>query len=190
MQVHALECVCLWRPQTSDPLKLALQTTGSHHVGAGLLEEQCSEPLRLGEAQRGQWTWSPTCSGEPWEPKPQESPETHAPWKIFDIQRGDNYLSSRNISKESLPLCIDRWNILRFPKCSLWEKYQLWIDYSIGVSFKVEVCFLELKKVLVFIIIKTVFRGWRDGSAVKSTACSSRRPEFNSQQPHGDSQYI
>jgi len=30
--------------------------------------------------------------------------------------------------------------------------------------------------------------GWRDGSAVKSTDCSSRGPEFNSQQPHGDSQ--
>jgi hypothetical protein len=30
--------------------------------------------------------------------------------------------------------------------------------------------------------------GWRDGSAVKSTDCSSRGPEFNSQQPHSDSQ--
>jgi hypothetical protein len=29
---------------------------------------------------------------------------------------------------------------------------------------------------------------WRDASAVKSTDCSSRGPEFNSQQPHGDSQ--
>jgi hypothetical protein len=28
--------------------------------------------------------------------------------------------------------------------------------------------------------------GWRDGSAVKkSTDCSSRGPEFKSQQPHG-----
>jgi hypothetical protein len=31
-------------------------------------------------------------------------------------------------------------------------------------------------------------RGWRDGSAVKSTDCSSRGPEFNSQQPHGGSE--
>jgi len=31
-------------------------------------------------------------------------------------------------------------------------------------------------------------RGWRDGSEVKSTDCSSRGPEFNSQQPHGGSQ--
>jgi hypothetical protein len=30
--------------------------------------------------------------------------------------------------------------------------------------------------------------GWRDGSTVKSTNCSSRGPEFNSQQPHGGSQ--
>jgi hypothetical protein len=30
--------------------------------------------------------------------------------------------------------------------------------------------------------------GWRDGSMVKSTDYSSRCPEFNSQQPHGDSQ--
>jgi hypothetical protein len=31
-------------------------------------------------------------------------------------------------------------------------------------------------------------KGWRDGSAVKSTDCSSRGPEFNSQHPHGGSQ--
>jgi hypothetical protein len=31
-------------------------------------------------------------------------------------------------------------------------------------------------------------RAWRDGAAVKSTDCSSRGPEFNSQQPHGGSQ--
>jgi hypothetical protein len=30
--------------------------------------------------------------------------------------------------------------------------------------------------------------GWRDGSVVKSTDCSSRGAEFNSQQPHGGSQ--
>ena len=30
--------------------------------------------------------------------------------------------------------------------------------------------------------------GWQDGSAVKSTDCSSRGPEFNFQQPHGGSQ--
>lgn len=30
--------------------------------------------------------------------------------------------------------------------------------------------------------------GWRDGLEVKSTGCSSRGPEFNSQQLHGSSQ--
>jgi hypothetical protein len=36
--------------------------------------------------------------------------------------------------------------------------------------------------------IKQDTRGWKDGSAVKSIDCSSRGPEFNSQQPHGGSQ--
>jgi hypothetical protein len=35
---------------------------------------------------------------------------------------------------------------------------------------------------------KTVKWGWRGGSAVKTTDCSSRGPEFNSQQAHGGSQ--
>ena len=30
--------------------------------------------------------------------------------------------------------------------------------------------------------------GWRDGSVVTSTGCSSRGPGFSSQQPHGSSQ--
>jgi hypothetical protein len=30
--------------------------------------------------------------------------------------------------------------------------------------------------------------GWRDGLEVKSTDCSPKGPEFNSQQPHGGSQ--
>jgi hypothetical protein len=37
-------------------------------------------------------------------------------------------------------------------------------------------------------IKKIINEGWRDGSAVKSTDCSSRGPKFNSQQPHGGSQ--
>jgi hypothetical protein len=35
---------------------------------------------------------------------------------------------------------------------------------------------------------KTKTGGWRDGSVVKSTDCSSKGPEFKSQQPHGGSQ--
>jgi hypothetical protein len=30
--------------------------------------------------------------------------------------------------------------------------------------------------------------GWRDGSEVRSTDCSSEGPEFKPQQPHGGSQ--
>jgi hypothetical protein len=33
-------------------------------------------------------------------------------------------------------------------------------------------------------IYKEFKKGWRDGSVVKSTDCSSEGPEFNSQQPH------
>jgi hypothetical protein len=36
--------------------------------------------------------------------------------------------------------------------------------------------------------LKGSLKDWRDGSAVKSTDCYSRGPEFNSQQPHGGSQ--
>jgi hypothetical protein len=36
--------------------------------------------------------------------------------------------------------------------------------------------------------LKLILLGWRDSSEVKSTGCSSRGPEFNSQQPHGGSQ--
>jgi hypothetical protein len=36
--------------------------------------------------------------------------------------------------------------------------------------------------------LKQVARDWRDGSADKSTNCSSKGPEFKSHQPHGGSQ--
>jgi hypothetical protein len=36
--------------------------------------------------------------------------------------------------------------------------------------------------------LKKCVQGWRDGSAVKRTDCSSRGSQFNSQQPHGGSQ--
>jgi hypothetical protein len=37
-------------------------------------------------------------------------------------------------------------------------------------------------------VFKASSGGWRDGSVVKSTDCSSRGPELNSQQPHDGSQ--
>ena len=36
--------------------------------------------------------------------------------------------------------------------------------------------------------VKALMKGWRDGSAVKRTDCSSRGPEFNAKHPHGGSQ--
>jgi hypothetical protein len=36
--------------------------------------------------------------------------------------------------------------------------------------------------------VKKKGEGWRDGSAVKSTGCSSEGPEFKFQQPHSGSQ--
>jgi hypothetical protein len=35
---------------------------------------------------------------------------------------------------------------------------------------------------------KKIHMGWQDGSVVKSADCSSKGPEFKSQQPHGGSQ--
>jgi hypothetical protein len=38
------------------------------------------------------------------------------------------------------------------------------------------------------LLLRKKEKGWRDGSAIKSTDCSSEGPEFKSQQPHGGSQ--
>ena len=44
-----------------------------------------------------------------------------------------------------------------------------------------------LVNIITKINIKNKGWGWRDGSELKSTDCSSRSLEFNSQQPHGGS---
>jgi hypothetical protein len=46
-------------------------------------------------------------------------------------------------------------------------------------------CELQLEECRWYVYIRV---DWRDGSAVKSTDCSSTDHEFNSQQPHGGSQ--
>jgi hypothetical protein len=48
-----------------------------------------------------------------------------------------------------------------------------------------DTCVHKLKHI--YIVYKIKSRGWRDGSVVKSTDCSSRGPEVNSQQLHGGS---
>jgi hypothetical protein len=47
---------------------------------------------------------------------------------------------------------------------------------------------LQLKQDSVLCFLKQDLTGWRGGSAVKSTDCSSQGPEFNSQHPHDGSQ--
>jgi hypothetical protein len=48
--------------------------------------------------------------------------------------------------------------------------------------------FLRIVKTGDDVFLKSQYMGWQDGSAGKSTDCSSEGPEFKSQQPHGDSQ--
>jgi hypothetical protein len=48
--------------------------------------------------------------------------------------------------------------------------------------------FVDEEGRLAGIVLTHLASGWRDGSAVKNTDCSSKGPEFNSQQPHGGSQ--
>jgi len=56
-------------------------------------------------------------------------------------------------------------------------------EQSAFLNISANIILLEMwksfKKLRIFIL------GWRGGSVVKSTDCSSRGPEFNSQQPHG-----
>ena len=47
---------------------------------------------------------------------------------------------------------------------------------------------MQLKEIWGKRSIRMKKMGWRGSSVVKSTDCSFRGPEFNSQQPHGGSQ--
>jgi len=71
---------------------------------------------------------------------------------------------------------------------SLLRELVIWSQET-GCSWKWKILYLMLFfKKMKTQIKKVNFKDWRDGSAVKSTGCSSRGPEFNSQQPHGGSQ--
>jgi hypothetical protein len=48
--------------------------------------------------------------------------------------------------------------------------------------------YIFLIVIIITIIIIIITWGWRDGSVVKSTDCSSKGPEFSSQQSYGGSQ--
>jgi hypothetical protein len=70
---------------------------------------------------------------------------------------------------------------------SVWTVFKRCHDfrYSCAHPMLDSTCFVFL---LCSKSFKKLFLGQRDGSAVKSTDCSSKGPEFNFQQPHGGSQ--
>ena len=51
-----------------------------------------------------------------------------------------------------------------------------------------EVGLIKTASPTILVGIEKVASGWRDGSVVKSTGCSSRGPGFSSQHPHGSLQ--
>ena len=63
------------------------------------------------------------------------------------------------------------------------EETQMILDLK-----EVQILAKFITKCLNFFVNMKSYGGWRDDSAVKNTDCSSRGPEFNSQQTHGGSQ--
>jgi hypothetical protein len=62
-----------------------------------------------------------------------------------------------------------------------------WIsEFKVSLLYKLS--FRTAKVIQRNPILKNKPGGWRDGSVVKSTDCSSKGPVFKSQQPHGGSQ--
>jgi hypothetical protein len=56
------------------------------------------------------------------------------------------------------------------------------------LKIKIAICLVILRFFFFLVLLNLPAWGWREGSEVKSTVCSSRGPEFNSQQSHGGSQ--
>jgi hypothetical protein len=73
-----------------------------------------------------------------------------------------------------------------YPPCSQSSLAEFWYFPWVGTWGAIHVCRNHMAVGLSS--VTKSFLSWRDGSAVKSTNCSSRGPEFNSQQPHGGSQ--
>jgi hypothetical protein len=70
---------------------------------------------------------------------------------------------------------------LQFSKSLLYHLFRH-TDHSVSVYSK------SRPFVTSFSPFKNSIEGWRDGSVIKSTECSSKGPEFKSQEPHGGSQ--
>ena len=48
----------------------------------------------------------------------------------------------------------------------------------------------ERNEEMILMFMENAVLGWRDGSVVKTTGCSSRRPKFCAQHPHGGPQML
>ena len=74
------------------------------------------------------------------------------------------------------------WDLSHLPRITPNSLYSWGWPWTTNPS--VFTSWMEVLKILSLDMVVS----WRDGSGVKSTDCSSRDPEFNSQQPHGGSQ--
>jgi hypothetical protein len=94
------------------------------------------------------------------------------------------YCASASIY-DSLSYCDDvLWT--QRSQTDAWEHLPLWESISWGVLYaKV---WNRTNSTLYNQGLEEMDRGWWDGSAVRSADCSSKGPEFTSQQPHGGSQ--
>jgi len=102
---------------------------------------------------------------------------------LFGDDDLENIISSMRPQVKSLGMTDTREACWKF----FIEKVRKQLKVALGLSSLPPVAWVSLPRV------GTIWfpdhpGGWRDGSAVKSTDCSSRGPEFNSQQPHGGSQ--
>ena len=94
-----------------------------------------------------------------------------------------------------LELCTPGWPLFHLIRLffNLFISLNMVAPFHFPVSpflFRWHIFYFPLLTLFLFIIDlhKSDHGGWRDGSAVKITDCSSRRPKFNSQHPRGSSQ--
>jgi len=88
------------------------------------------------------------------------------------------------LAADSKAYCSQLWDLLRclnlldFTSFSVWWHDSTWAPTQSPIP-----CTHTL-----IVNLKSKVKGWRDGSVVKSTDCSSRGPGFKSQPPYGGSQ--
>ena len=130
------------------------------------------------------WTWCSLMQQTGW---PALPPQGHC-WFLSNVVvccfEIDSYYVAQSpyINQASLillPLPPWCWNYKHRPP--YWLSTEVWTQGSTGARLDLTIFHLSL-------FYKDDWRGWRDGSVVKSTDCSSKGPEFKSQQPHDGSQ--